>query len=102
MPELFLILFVVAIVFLLIHLSSVKDLAMQAAKKHCHEMEVQFLDGTVSPAGFGLTRNHRGTLTLIQKYRFEFTVTGGERYVGRTEFAGKQILKMILEPHKFE
>lgn len=100
MSELFLILSIVAIVFLLIHLSTVKDLALQAAKKHCHEMEVQFLDGTVSPAGFGLARNHKGTLTLVQKYRFEFTVTGGERYEGRTEFAGKRILSVILEPHK--
>ncbi|GAB1264919.1 DUF3301 domain-containing protein [Aurantivibrio infirmus] len=100
MSELFLILSIVAFVFLLIHLSVVKELALQAAKKHCHEMEVQFLDGTVSPSGFGFTRNRKGTLTLVQKFRFEFTVTGGERYRGATEFASKQMLKVVLEPHK--
>jgi hypothetical protein len=83
------------------HLSDVRERALMAAQRHCREMGVQFLDGSVMPDGFRFIRNSNGTLVLLQRFRFEFTTSGDERYAGRAELVGRRVVKMELEPHRF-
>lgn len=82
------------------YLSGTYEAALTAAKAHSDTMGVQFLDGSVIRNGFRVTRIRGGSLALIQKFRFEFTTTGEQRYSGYTELLGKRVLKMELEPHK--
>lgn len=82
-----------------LHMQMVRDLALSAARRHCREMDVQFLDGTVVLSRVRLGRNHAGTVTLVQTFQFEFTVHGDRRYRGETVFIGKRQASMQLEPH---
>lgn len=82
-----------------LHMQRVRELALSAARRHCHEMDVQFLDGTVVLSRIRLGRNQEGTLALVQSFQFEFAVHGDRRYRGQTVFIGKRQLSMQLEPH---
>lgn len=84
------------------YLSDVREAALRAAQRHCAEMGVQFLDGSVMPDGVRLIRNRTGALVLLQKFRFEFTTSGDERYCGRAQLVGRRVMKMELEPHRFD
>ncbi len=82
------------------YLSDTREAALAAAQRHCDRMGVQFLDGSVSASGIRFTRNRAGTLVLVQKFRFEFSSTGDERYEGRAEMVGRRVVLMELEPHR--
>ena len=84
------------------YLAGSYETALRAAKEHCSLMGVQFLDGSVQRAGFGLTRNKADTMVLVQKFQFVFATTGEERYNGYTQVVGKRVIKMELEPHKID
>ncbi len=62
-------------------------------------MNVQFLDGSVSPSGYGLARNKQGAISIEQKFLFEFSSTGERRYKGNMIFIGSQMIHIELEPH---
>lgn len=86
-------------VLLWLHMQTVRELALSAARRHCREMGVQFLDGTVVLSGVRLRRNYSGSVALAQRFQFEFTVHGDRRYRGETVFLGKRQVSMQLEPH---
>lgn len=83
------------------YLLAVKELAIAAAKKHCREMDVQFLDGSVVQCGFRLRLKSGWRLLLLQTYSFEFTTTGERRYLGWTTYNGRKRISMELQPHTF-
>lgn len=97
--ELVVIAIIVGAVLLWFHLLAVRDLALAAAKRHCEQMGVQFLDGSVVLTGMKLTRTSTGSRAIAQRFQFEFTVTGARRYHGETVFVGKRQARMHLEPH---
>ncbi|MEX1032396.1 MAG: DUF3301 domain-containing protein [Cellvibrionaceae bacterium] len=99
MFELLVIATLVGAVILWFYMLAVKDLALASAKRHCKQMDVQFLDGSVVLAGVKLTRGSSGSIALAQRFEFEFTVTGEKRYRGETLFVGKRQISMQLEPH---
>ncbi len=78
-----------------------REAALLAAQQHCQSMDVQLLDGSVMSNGFRLKRSQSGTLVVIQKFCFEFSTTGDQRYQGRIELLGKRRLKIELDAHKF-
>lgn len=82
-----------------LHMQLVRELALAAARRHCQQMGVQFLDGTVVLSSVRLRRRQNGNLALAQRFRFEFTVHGDRRYRGETLFIGRQQVSMQLEPH---
>lgn len=82
------------------HLSSTREHALAAAKHHCDQMQVQFLDGSVMANGIRFSRSSSGSVVLVQRFRFEFSTTGDERYTGYAELVGRRVLKMELEPHR--
>lgn len=99
MFELLVIIPIVGAVIVWFHLLAVKDLALAAAKRHCRQMGVQFLDGSVVLTGVKLTRSSSGSRALAQRFQFDFTVTGERRYRGQTVFVGKRQVSMQLDPH---
>ncbi|MGQ9426603.1 DUF3301 domain-containing protein [Gilvimarinus sp. F26214L] len=99
MPELLIGAAAVSAVIIWFHMLSVRELALSAAKRHCREMGVQFLDGSVVLTSVRPARGHSGAITLLQRFQFEFTVTGERRYRGATRFLGKRQVSMQLEPH---
>ena len=82
------------------YLSDTREMALREAKRYCYEMQVQFLDGSVMSDGVRLIRNSSDRLQLVQRFRFEFTTTGEQRYSGLTELVGRRVIKMELEPHR--
>ncbi|TQV69905.1 DUF3301 domain-containing protein [Exilibacterium tricleocarpae] len=80
----------------------VREIALRAAKRHCDEMEVQWLDGSVALRKVGLARNARGRLCLARAYLFEFTSTGDERYFGSVDMVGHQVRTVQLQPHRLQ
>lgn len=102
MWELLLLPLVPAVILLWLHMQTVKQWANAAVKRHCREMGVQFLDGTVVLSSIRLGRVPAGGIALKQRFAFEFSVTGERRYRGETVFLGKHQMSMQLEPHRFE
>ncbi|MGD8175183.1 DUF3301 domain-containing protein [Marinimicrobium sp. ARAG 43.8] len=76
-----------------------KDVAYAAARSHCAQMQVQLLDQSVYLRKLWI-RWHRGRPGLWRLFHFEFTVTGGDRYVGQVWMLGRQITRVELEPHR--
>ena len=62
--------------------SQAKEFAVKAAARSCDELDVQFLDQTVTLHRIKLARNALGQRTLQRAYRFEFCTNGSERYQG--------------------
>lgn len=93
------IMFVGSAVLIWFHMQLVRELALAAARRHCEQMGVQFLDSTVLLSGLRLGRNPRGTVALVQRFRFEFTVHGDRRYRGEAVYLGRRQISMQLEPH---
>ena len=100
MSELFFLMVLFVAVALWWKLSSTREHALTAAKRHCAEVGVQFLDGSVMSNGIRISRNASGNLTLVQKFRFEFSTSGDQRYWGLTEMMGRRVVKMELEAHR--
>ncbi len=99
MNELITILVIISIVAIGWHMISIRELALRTVKRYCLKMEVQFLDGSVSPSGYSLSRNKQGVVALEQRFAFEFSSTGEKRYKGQAIFVGSQLTHIELEPH---
>lgn len=79
---------------------AIKDRAYRAALTRCKEVQVQLLDEGVYLRKLWIRRNDRGVASLFRVFNFEFTVSGADRYKGRVEMLGPQILKVELDPHR--
>ncbi len=77
-----------------------RELALQAAQRHCNEMGVQWLDGSVALKRIKVARNARGRLCLSRSYLFEFSSTGDERYQGWVTLLGSRIQSVQLQAHR--
>ena len=77
----------------------VKQLALQASMRRCKEAGVQFLDHSVVLHRVGFLKNKAGQWKMIREYRFEFTSTGENRYVGRVVLQGAYVISSDLEPY---
>jgi len=76
-----------------------KQLALRASKKRCDEADVQFLDHSVVLHRIGFRKNPAKQWRMIREYRFEFTSTGENRYVGRIVLQGPYVVSSDLEPY---
>src|SRR5690625_6803062 len=68
-----------------------RELAYAAARRECENMQVQLLDQSVYLRKLWFRRNKHGRLGFWRVYYFEFTVTGGTRYVGCVFMLGRSI-----------
>ncbi len=77
----------------------IKQLALRASVKRCKEAEVQFLDHSVVLHRIGFRKNKANRWKMIREYRFEFTSTGENRYIGRVILQGHYVVSSELEPY---
>jgi hypothetical protein len=73
-----------------------RDLALRECKKACGAANAQLLDQTVALAGLSLTRNAEGRVSIRRRYRFEFSLDGGDRYAGQITLAEGRVGSLWL------
>jgi hypothetical protein len=76
------------------------ELARNAAKLTCKEVNVFFLDDTVASVGLALVRDKSGRRVLRRTYRFEFSETGDSRLEGRLIVLGNRVDSITMEPYR--
>ncbi len=78
----------------------VREIALAATIRHCHDMELQMLDGYIAFNALSLKRDRAGAIHIARSYQFEFSSTGAERYNGRIHMLGRRIESIQLEPYR--
>ncbi|MDE2234530.1 MAG: DUF3301 domain-containing protein [Gammaproteobacteria bacterium] len=63
----------------------------------CEELNLQFLDETVSLASLRLSRTASGRLTWKRTYVFEFSESGSDRWKGRACLSGWRVESVQLD-----
>ena len=58
----------------------------------CRAADVQWLDQTVHAIGLRLYRNDTGWLGLERTFRFDYSVNGADRHVGRLVLRGDRLV----------
>lgn len=79
----------------------VKEIALAATIRHCHDMELQMLDGYIAFNMLSLKRDRAGKIHISRCYQFEFSSTGAERYNGKVYMLGRRVESIQLEPHRY-
>ncbi|MEY1661394.1 DUF3301 domain-containing protein [Isoalcanivorax beigongshangi] len=80
----------------------VRERAYRAARQHCKQVDVELLDESVALDRIWIARHGNGPMRLRRTYRFEFTVTGDERYEGQLVMLGSLVQSITLQPHRFQ
>lgn len=80
----------------------VKEIALQAVRRYCKEMELQLLDENIALRAVWFKRDAQGRLSIWRRYHFEFTSTGDERYSGRVVTLGRQVTGLEVAPHRID
>ncbi|TYL48225.1 DUF3301 domain-containing protein [Marinomonas sp. IMCC 4694] len=80
--------------------SSIRELALINAKKHCEALNLQLLDGSVAGSQWRPTW-HQGEIKIKRSYTFEFSSSGVARYPGKIRYIGNQQVDIWLSPHDF-
>ena len=76
----------------------IRERALVHTRRFCQREQVEFLDDTVGLEKLTLAKDRHGKRRIT---RFEFTVTGGERYPGHTYVQGGQVQRVELPPHRY-
>lgn len=95
LPDLFLLLILLAIVGLWLKLARGREQATQEARTQCRQHGLQLLDESVSLRGVRLLRQH-GQLLLERCYTFEVSIDGNDREPGKLWLIGHTISGISL------
>ena len=76
------------------------EIARNAGKRACDDVNVQFLDDTVAGIAVALVRDISGRRVLRRTYRFEFSETGNTRLSGNLVVLGKKVESVSMEPYQ--
>ena len=74
-----------------------REQALVAAKRACKQLNVQFLDDTVSISRLRLCRTKYGTVALCRLYSFDFSLDGEVRRLGNISMRGQIIEDVMLD-----
>lgn len=66
--------------------------AESVGRNACRVAGVQWLDQTVHADGLRLRRGHDGRLGFERSFRFEYSVDGSDRYIGRLVLRGGELV----------
>lgn len=66
--------------------------AVQVGADACRAAGVQLLDQSVHASGLRLRRRHDGRLGFERMFRFEYSIDGIERHVGRLALHGDELV----------
>lgn len=72
--------------------------AGQVGRNACRAAGVQWLDQTVHADGLRLRRGHDGRLGFERSFRFEYSIDGSDRYVGRLVLRGGELVSFVGPP----
>lgn len=75
------------------------EMILKKVKQHCHSLELQLLDQTVSLHKIKLKKLSSGLFALQRIYHFEFTITGDERYQAKAILTGRRMIQYELPPY---
>ena len=81
------------------NVQTVRQRALAHAKRRCKELDLQFLDGSISINFSGLRRTPQGQMGMVRSCRFEFSATGEDRHQGEVLMLGNRLLSITLPPH---
>ncbi len=82
------------------HSKGVKEIALNATRRHCIKLDLQLLDDSIALRGLWLKRDSLGKPRFWRSYVFEFSSQGDDRYHGRITLLGKRIESIDLEVHR--
>lgn len=71
-----------------------------AAKQHCEQNNLQFLDQNVILEKMRICRSRHQLFAISRQYRFEFSSLGDQRYQGRVIAIGNRINSIKLDAYK--
>jgi hypothetical protein len=77
-----------------------KQFAFLKCKKYCTQAGVELLDDNIQIKQLRLRKNTRGQWRLYRYFEFEFTSTFEQRYKGKLETLGRQIINIELDTHR--
>ena len=97
MPELLLILLILALLWLWRDSARSRELAVRAARSACAQSGAQFLDGTVSLVALRLCRKSSGSMALCRAYSFDFSLDGEQRRSGAVSMQAQAIVDLVLD-----
>ncbi|MCA1605682.1 MAG: DUF3301 domain-containing protein [Acidobacteria bacterium] len=73
-----------------------REFALRECKTVCERTDRQLLDQTVALASVGLTRDPEGRVCVRRRYRFEFSIDGGDRYPGQITLTAGRVESLWL------
>ena len=88
--ELFIIMGFSVLIWIWLESMRINEIARSIGSKLCKKNNVQFLDESVYLSSVRLGKNSHNQITLLRKYKFEFTNSDLFRYNGEITLAGKQ------------
>lgn len=93
MPSLLILMIAFAVVFF--YWSAARGAAERAeevGRNACHTAGVQWLDQTVHADGLRLRRGDDGRLGFQRSFRFEYSIDGDDRHIGRLVLRGRELV----------
>jgi len=82
------------------HNLKIRDLALTHAKRMCKRESLQLLDQSVSFKSIKPVLYPKTLIAIERTYRFEFSSTGDERYIGTIKLRGQYLLGFDLPPYR--
>lgn len=73
-----------------------REFALRECKTACERADMQLLDQTVALASLRLTRDAEGRVRIRRRYRFEFSIDGGDRYPGQITLTAGRVDSLWL------
>ena len=74
-----------------------KEKARVTGRDYCSKGNVQFLDDTVALSKLRLKRNSLGRLNFYREFKFEFSSSGDDRYIGVISLLGQRVDKVQMD-----
>ncbi|MEO9655017.1 DUF3301 domain-containing protein [Marinomonas sp.] len=100
LSDLFIVLCLACVVYFWWRNASIRERALQTAKQHCKNLNLQLLDGSVAGKQWRPTWQY-GQPCIKRIYQFEFTSTGMARYSGTITYIGNYQTDIWVSPHHF-
>lgn len=75
-----------------------KEIAREAGRRACQNVQAQFLDDSVVLVKLRVRRDVHGRMAFYRFYTFEFTREGGTRHPGGVTLHGQRVVRVWLEP----
>ena len=78
---------------------TIRQAAIRHAKTRCDQLNLQFLDGSISLNFEGIRRSPSGSLAILRRCQFDFSSTGEDRYQGEVVMLGPRLQEIRIPPH---